>query len=318
MCRCYLLLFDDELPVGKKIKQIALFTIAGASLVAVNLFRNIHVTGHATGVREKAIRTLTDNLNQIGGTLADWLPFIKGHETLATVVFILVLLFGLAQLFYRIFQQQYYAAYETIIACLFVVYAFFIIVVATISRFENLSSRLLSPLYIPLLLVGSSWVVNSIRHSYRIRKLLFIIPVWLFYTGFQYNQYHLNTEAWEGIGDAGIPGYTEDPWMNSPVMAYIKKNKTAFTGPVYSNANDAVYFLSGVHALALPHKEIASEIDALLQKPSFWLVWLNDGDNPDLVNLGFIKQHRKIVSTKTMDDGAIYFFTDSTATLPRR
>lgn len=314
----YLLLFDGELTLGKKIKQIAIFSIAGGSLVAINLFRNIHVTGHATGFREKAIRTLSDNLNQIGGTLADWLPFIKGHETLATVVFILVLLFGVTQLFTRSFQQQYYAAYETIIACLFVVYAFFMIVVATISRFENLSSRLLSPLYIPLLLVGSSWVVNSIRHSYRIRKILLIIPILLFYSGFQYNQYQLNAEAWEGIGDAGIPGYTEDSWVHSPVMAYIKKNKTVFSGPVYSNANDAVYFFSGVHALALPHKEILSEIDVLLQKPSFWLVWLNDGENSDLVNLEFIKQHRKIVSTKILDDGAIYFFTDITATISHR
>jgi hypothetical protein len=310
----FLLLFDGELAISKKIKHLAFFTLVSCSLAVANLIRNTLVAGHATGVREKAIRSLPDNLNQIGGTLSDWLPFLKGHETLATLVFILILLLGAWQLFYRTFQQQYFASYETIIACLFVVYASFMIVIATLSRFESLTSRLLSPLYIPLLLVGSSWLVNTIRHSYRIKKYAFIAIALICYGGFQYNQYHLNAEAWEGIRDAGIPGYTEDPWVNSPTMAFIKKNKAAFAGPVYSNANDAVYFLSGVHALALPHKEIQAEIDLLLQKPSFCLVWLTDGENPDLIGLEFIKQHKKMVSVETMEDGAVYYFSASTNT----
>ncbi len=310
----FLLLFDGELGMAKKIRQLVFFTLIGSSLAAANLIRNTLVTGHATGVREKAIRSLTDNLNQIGGTLSDWLPFIKGHEMLATLIFILVLLLGAWQLFYRTIQQQYFAGYETIIACLFVVYASFMLVIATISRFESLTSRLLSPMYIPLLLVGSSWLINTIRHAYPIKRYVLVAVVLICYSGLQYNQYRLNAEAWEGIRDAGIPGYTEDPWVHSPTMAFIKKNKADFSGPVYSNANDAVYFLSGVHALALPHKEIQTEIDVLLQKPSFQLVWLIDGENPDLVNLEFIKQHKKLISVETMEDGAVYLFSDSTNT----
>ena len=306
----FLVLFDGELAIGKKIKHIILFVLVGSSLVVANLMRNNHVAGNATGVREKAIRSLMENLNQIGSTLSDWLPFIKGHEALATVIFILILLLGIVQLFYRTLQQQYYASYETIIACLFVIYALFMIAIATISRFENLSSRLLSPMYIPLLLVGSSWLINSIRQAYRIKKTALVLAGLLCYAGFQYNQYRLNAEAWEGIKDAGIPGYTEDPWVSSPTMAFIKKNKSFFSTPVYSNANDGVYFLSGVHALALPHREIQSEIEALLQKNTFWLVWLNDGENPDLISLEFIKQHKTMISKQIMDDGAIYLFSN--------
>ena len=308
----FLLLFDGELGIGKKIKQLVFFILISSSLAAANLIRNALVAGHATGVREKAIRSLMDNLNQIGGTLSDWLPFIKGYEVLATILFILIFLLGAWQLFYRTFQQQYFAAYETIIACFFVVYASFMIVIATLSRFESLTSRLLSPMYIPLLLVGSSWLVNIIRHSFSIKRYVLLALALLCYAGFQYNQYRLNAEAWEGIQDAGIPGYTENPWVHSATMAFIKKNKALFSGPVYSNANDAVYFLSGVHALALPHKEIQAEIDVLLQKPSFRLVWLIDGENPDLVNLEFIKQHKKLISVETMEDGAVYLFSDST------
>ncbi len=308
----FLLLFDGELSMGKKIKHLFLFGITGVSLVAINLVRNSSAAGHATGVREKALRTLLDNLHQIGGTLSDWLPFIKGYETLATIIFIVILITGIAQLGYRTLQQQYFHTYENIIAGLFVVYALFMIVIATISRFESLSSRLLSPMYIPLLLVGSSWISNTIRYAFGIKKTVVVLISILLYGGFQYNQYRLNAEAWEGIKDAGIPGYTENPWVNSATMAFIKKNKSIFTSPVYSNANDAVYFLSGVHALALPHKEIEAEINVLLEKKTFWLVWLTDGENPDLINLDFIKQHKKIVSIQTMEDGFVYLFSDST------
>lgn len=307
----FLLLFDGGLATRKKIKHILLFAGIGSLLVAVNMIRNSRAAGHITGVREKALRGLVENLNQVGAVLADWLPFIKGHETLATVVFILILLLGIWHLFYRTLQQPFYQTYETIIACFFVVYASFILAVSTISRFEDLSSRLLSPMYIPLLLVSSSWMVTALHRSIRIKKMVLLIVFLAFYSGFQYNQYHLNAEAWEGIKDAGMPGYSEDPWVQSPTMAFIKKNKSDFTGPVYANANDAVYFLTGTHALPLPHKEIQSEINVFLQKPSFRLVWLYDGTNNDLVGLDFIKQHWKLISVETMEDGEVYYFGDN-------
>ena len=133
-----------------------------------------------------------------------------------------------------------------------------------------------------------------------------------FYTGFLYHHYSLNAGAWEGIKDAGIPGYTEDSWTESPAISFIKKNKPLFTYPVYSNANDAVYFLTGLHVLPLPHKEITSEINTFLQPVSFYVIWFTDGDNPDLVSFDFIKQHKKLVSTQVFTDGNIYFFSGST------
>jgi len=48
-----------------------------------------------------------------------------------------------------------------------------------------------------------------------------------------------------------------------------------------------------------------------LQKPSFWLVWLYDGVNNDLVGLDFIKQHWKLISLQTMEDDEVYYFGGS-------
>jgi len=310
----FLILFDGELVIRKKITHLLLFGGVGSSLAICNLIRNHAVSGSITGVREKAVRSVFDNLGQIGVTLSDWLPFLKGHETIATVLFILILLLGIYKLFYGVLQQQYFHSFETITACFFVMYALFIIIIASLSRFEDLSSRLLSPLYIPMLLVGSSWKVPVVQRSTHVKKIIWLIVALLFYVGFQYNQYQLNADAWEGIKDAGIPGYTEDSWTQSPAIAFINKNKSQFAQPVYSDANDAVYFLTGLHALALPHIEIQKEVDAFLQHRSFYLLWLTDGENTDLVNLDFIKQHKRLVSMQQLDGGAVYFFADSVTT----
>ena len=307
----FLILFDGELGTAKKVKHLLLFGMVGSTLVTINLVRNKYAAGHITGVREKAIRSLSDNFHQIGATIADWLPFVRGHEQPATCIFMVILLYGIFLLINRSLQQPFFQSYETIVGCFFVMYALFIIGIATVSRFENLSGRLLSPMYIPLLLVGSSWVISYLQNSIRLKRSMLLILVLIIYAGFQYNHYQLNAEAWEGIKDAGIPGYTEDSWTQSPAVAFIKKNKDKYTAPVFANANDAVYFLSGIHAMPLPHKEIQPEIDAFLQYPSFYLVWFTDGENPDLINLTFIKQHKTLVSVEELEGGAVYYFSGS-------
>lgn len=309
----FLVLFNGGLVTVKKIKHLILFALIGCSLVIVNLVRNSNAAGHITGVREKAIRTLGNNLQQIGITVSEWLPFLHGHETMALVVFLVILLAAVCFLIYYLLQQQYFTSYQNIVACFFVVYAFFMIIIASISRFEELTSRLLSPLYIPMLLTASSWIITVIQRSYRTKKIVIVLLVLIIYAGFHYSHYRLNAEAWEGIKDAGVPGYTEDSWTQSPAVAFVKKNKTQFTQPVYANANDAAYFLTGVHANALPHKEIQQEKDIFLKLPSFYLIWFTDGENSDLVNLDFIKQHKKLVAVEELEGGAVYFFADSTA-----
>lgn len=306
----FLLLFNGELTTPKKIRHLAVFTLLSASLAVVNLVRNNYTAGHIAGIRQKAVRTLADNLNQAGITVSDWLPFLHGHENIAKWIFILVLFFAICLLVYFLLQQQFFTSYHTIVTCFFVVYALFMIIVASISRFEELTSRLLSPLYIPLLLITGSWIVPVVKRSFRAKKIISILLVLIVYVGFHYNHYRLNAEAWEGIKDAGIPGYSEDSWTQSPAVALVKKNKPLIKQPVYANANDAVYFLTGIHAIALPHKEIRQEIDALLKQPSFSLIWFIDGDNPDLVGLEFIRQHKKLVAMEEVEGGAIYYFSD--------
>ena len=314
----FFLIFDGNLTLKRKIKQSIFFTLIGSSLLVTNLIRNGKANGHLTGIREKSIHSVNEILQQIGITISEWLPFFKNQERLATFLFIIILLFGTLFLFYRILQQQYFHTYETIVLCFFVLYAFFIITIASFSRFEDLSSRLLSPLYIPILLLVSQRLVALQPRLVRMKRMALLILLLFFYGGFHYHHFRLNTEAWEGIKDAGIPGYTEDSWAKSPAITFIKANKDQFMAPVIANANDAVYFLTGIHAQSLPHKEIALEVNAFLQKNPFYLFWFVDGENADLVNLDFINRKKNLRLVKELEGNQIFFVSDKTSQSPAK
>ncbi len=302
------LLTDGARSIRQKIKQLLLFNGIGISLVAINLIRNSRATGSLTGVRQEAERGLAANLADIGSTLSDWLPFLNGHLQTGMILFIVLVLVAAASLCYRILQQQFFRSCETIVSAFFLVYALFIVAVSTVSRFEQLNSRLLSPMYIPLLLVGSSWIPAMLQQWFYPKKVLFIVAVIAVYGGFQFHQYRQNAAAWEGIRDSGIPGYTEDDWTHSETIQFISHHRQDLGKVIFANANDAIYFLTRLHTQALPHKDIQKEVDKFLAYPSFAVIMFTDGDNPDLVNIEMISRHRQLLRKLQFSDGAIYYF----------
>ena len=308
-----LILFDGSLANLKKLKHFCLFLLGGVSLVLMNLLRNHYASGTLSGVREKALRTVADNLMDIGSVLGGWFPFIADHALMGAIFFCVLVTFATLQMIYRILQQQYYLKIETAVFGFFLVYAVFIVAISSISRFEELSSRLLSPLYIPMIWLATSWVPRFIENKRRvIRVILFVGSAFIFMAFFQ-NQYKQNAENWEGIAYAGIPGYSEKQWKESPTIDYINKHKDSLTGAIYSDAFDGLYYLTKVKSLPLPHKEIETEKQKFLANPALIVVWFNDGVNTDLIDLDYIKAHKNLIDTKTFEDGAIYFYKDSSS-----
>ncbi len=303
-----LLFFDGALPQLTKIKHLFLFSLTAASLGVLNLVRNILLSGNSTGVREKALRSFTDTLYQAGSVLADWFPFLKGHSTLSAGLLVCFLIGCLLGFFYAVWQRHCYPSSNTILSCFVLVYILFLLTIASISRFEDISSRLLSPVYIPLLLLSTNWLPPLVKKVSVSWKWLLVLLLVFLYGSIQYHQYRLNAEAWEGIKDAGIPGYAEDSWTQSATIQYIKQHPSQLTGKVYANTNDAVYYLTGIKALPLPHKEIDKEKNAFLQSEPAYLFWLNDGENDDLVGLPFVQQYKPLDTLALFSDGGIYRF----------
>jgi hypothetical protein len=306
-----LILFDGSLLWLKKIKDLSLFFLISISLVLINLIRNHYASGTLSGVREKALRTVGDNLLDIGAVLGGWFPFIGEHSLIGSIVFCLLVAFAAFQIFYRILQQQFYSRSETVIYGYFLVYSVFIVAISSISRFEDLSSRLLSPMYIPMLWVATSWIPNFIQKRTKTLRMVLLCVVAFLLIAFFKNQYKQNAGNWEGIAYAGIPGYSEKQWKESPTILYINTHKDLMKGAIYSDAYDGLYYLTGVKSAPLPHKEIEKEKNKFLDNASLIVIWFNDGVNTDLIDLDYINTHKKLKATKTFEDGAVYFYSDS-------
>ena len=305
-----LILFDGSVPFWKKIKQGSLYFVIGISLVALNLYRNQLITDTAAGVREKALRSVVDNLLDIGSVLGEWLPFLSNHKAIGAGVFLLLVVVAKLGYIFRILQQQFYHKIATAINLYLLVYAVFIVGVSSISRFEILSSRLLSPIYIPLILVATAWILPMMKNQTKfIRRGILIVGMGLFIFCMK-NQYKLNAANWEGIAFAGIPGYSEDQWTLSPMIQHINQHKDSIKGPVYSDAPGGLYHLTGIRSLPLPHNEILKEQNELLAHKNLIVVWFTDGINHDLIDMPFIQKYKAPAAIRTFSDGFIYYFKD--------
>jgi hypothetical protein len=205
--------------------------------------------------------------------------------------------------------------FEDIAALFCLVFAGFMLVTATFSKYELFSSRLLCPLFMPLLWALTGWLPRWVVGRSGARR--WIMPalglvVWI---GFQYNQLSQDYETYDGVKDAGIPGYTEDPWPDSPLITFLQKNKPLFTPGyrIYSNGADAFYLYTGIRCILLPEKVFPKEVDKYYGGGHQFLVWFNDIDNPDVLALPEILKHKTLITLKQFSNGSIYITSDTSA-----
>ncbi|MEO8413510.1 MAG: hypothetical protein ABI472_07610 [Ginsengibacter sp.] len=302
-----LLLLDTQLHWRRKLTDVILYTAISPVLLIMNLARNYKVSGTMTGVRERSLFTLHENLHDAGSVLYDWLPFFNGrYDGSAWITIILIFALSLACVLFLL-RRKRLASFEEIATVFALFYLSFMVVTASISRFETLDSRFLSPAFIPLLWAGSYSIVYLSKKRYINKKWVFALGTVLFLC-FQYGQLAADYETWDGVKDAGIPGYTEDQWKYSETVLYIQKDSILFQKGyiMYSDANDAIYFFTRRQGKFLPHREDPAAINHFLRDRHCYVIWFNDGFNPDLVGLNFIVKIKKMKLLKQFDDGAIY------------
>lgn len=318
--------------VGKKVRHLLLFGFLSFSFLLINLIRNRLITGTLTGYREKGVTPFVRNLHDFGSVFWDWLPFSGSHYWLSfligaglVILFIILFLaplirkgpsFSFKALSFETFSFER-VSFEQIAIAYFVVYAVFILVSATLSRFQALDNRLLCPLFIPWLWGSTSWIPQAMSRWTGLRRSLFLAAALMTGAIFLAGELSDDYETWDGVKDAGIPGYTEDGWVHSETMNYVRNNKEKmhFKSTLYTNANEGIWFLTGIRSDMLPHKDFSRDVQEFLAEDHFYVVWFNDSINSDLLSIDFISHHKKLIDQQVFSDGAVYFFkTDSSAT----
>jgi hypothetical protein len=307
-----LLLLDTKLPLQRKLKDILLFCLISPLLLIINFVRNYNVGGTMTGIREKSLTSLGKNMHDVGSVFYDWLPFFNGHYNGAAWLTLFIICVPAFICLSQFMRNRRLVTYENIAAGFALLYLSFMIIIASISRFETLDSRFLSPAFIPLVWSCSNWIVSLSKKNNPIKKKWIIILGIIIFLCFQYGQLAADYETWDGVKDAGIPGYTEDQWKYSPTVLFIQKDSLPFKKgyTVYSDAYDAVYFFTGRLGKFLPNKENKSKVQEFLNDRHCYMVWFDDGENPDLVGMDFIINVKKMKPVKQFNDGVIYKYDE--------
>jgi hypothetical protein len=304
-----MLILSFNLSLRKKIIHAVIFTIISSSFLIANLIRNHAHSATLTGDREKSITSVFDNIYYFGYVLCDWLPLPENSYFIAFVTAAFLIIIFTMVFFRRRIGNIHFESYENISTGFFAIYGLFMISSATFSRYELFSSRLVSPAFIPMVWGGSSMIMLY-RDSVSAKSRLWVTVITLFIFGcFQINQLKDDFENYDGIKDAGVPGYTEDPWnRDSEIVNFLRKNyKSLEPGyTLYSNSDEAIYFYTGLPCEMIPHRLSEEEKKYFSWAGKCYVIWFDDTTNTELMSLEETLRFRNLKILYQFNNGAIY------------
>jgi hypothetical protein len=302
-----LLLLDNKLNVPKKIKHICLFTLTSFSLLICNLVYNRLTSGLSTGTREPSITPFSQNLYYVGTVINDWGSMVENADKFAILITSVIMLTLMGVLAWKTYKGRI-NNYENIVIAYAFVYGAFIILISTFSRFERINSRLLSPLFIPLLISCTSWVPDMINTIKSKAKYVLAGVAIFAMLAFEYATLRRDLDRYDDEMDYGVPGYSDDSWNKSEFVEYLKAHKHIFKPeiPIYSDANEAVYLFTGTPSALIPHKFFQKDVAKFYAKKRFYLIWFDSLYNKELVSLQDIMAHKKLVKVGQAKEGEIY------------
>jgi hypothetical protein len=163
-------------------------------------------------------------------------------------------------------------------------------------------------MFIPMIWCAGFWVPSFAARRRKAGKRLFLFAASVAAAVLLVVQLSADYETWDGVKDAGIPGYFEDPFPQSEIVRFIESYKGKFRPgyPIYSNAGDAVYLFTGLPARLLPQDVFPKEIRKYYQEKNDYLIWFNDVDNPDLLDEQSVISNKGMILIKKLPDGAVY------------
>ncbi|HTD42307.1 MAG TPA: hypothetical protein VK671_16870, partial [Mucilaginibacter sp.] len=203
---------------------------------------------------------------------------------------------------------------ENIVIAFAVVYGLFIVISASISRYERINSRLIAPMFVPLLIACTSWVPDVLRliknkaSKYALSGLAVILMI-----AFEYSTVLVDYQRYDDENDFGVPGYSDDSWNKSEFVGYLRKHQHIFKPgiPIYTDADEAVYLFTSMSSTLIPHKLQTNLVQKLYNEKRFYLIWFDNLYNSELISLPDIMAHKKLIKVGSAKEGEIYYYDEN-------
>jgi len=300
---------QNKFPLKKKAIDISLYLFISSFFISINILRNNYLSGSLAGIRQKSGTSFFANLHLAGDTVLQWFQIPLIYEIGLFAGILLMSFLFLVTIKKGIKKNTSTIEFILIIFSLF--YFGFIIISSTISKYEPINNRLLSPAFIPCLL-SLTLFIPQILNFIKWRQLRFVVIalIAVMIIIFEYRQINYCTTFIDEIKDTGIPGYTETDWQESEIVKFLQDKRHLVTNgldkklPIYSNAADAVYFYSDLIARNLPETAHTTQLSNFCGSGNDYIIWFNNEfDYKAIVRLEEISLHRHLDTIKTFKDG---------------
>lgn len=289
--------------------------VAGISVPALWMIRNVHVGKGVLGTRHSAAAGPTTNASRTVKTLTGWLA-VGGPGKVRLVVLLAVLVAAAVLLIkFRPAVPRLVARTRDVWPLLLfvVVYVGYIIVSASIAAFSGIDTRFLIPAYVPLVVLGA-WMFERVRDHLPAsgRTVLAVLAiVWI----------GLNV-GWFGVTavDAardGAGGYAAAYWHRSRLRddaRFLNPGRTIYTNDIYG-----VELFAGREALSSPARTFQESNEETGILPVFvrrvrcrghvTLVWFLPNKRGFLYSPQALKKHVRLKVKVRRADHVIYDVT---------
>jgi hypothetical protein len=327
------ILFFQQNNARTKLQHLLLFICISALPLSAWIVHNYLISGTLAGHRTSSIFTLAQNITFTTQTLQDWYLPKRFYNYGAIIVVLGLTSIGLATHILKLKTNLEIKKFlETIHPLLFVIifYIPFILIMSTHIAYDRIDNRLLSPIYIPLVIL----IVLFMYYAYQQITVLIEAPalkkwiskitvdillvtglsLWLLYQ-FAWGVIVIHRTATQGAG------YSNEKWRNSATIQYILTNPELmpecknYTSS-YTNAPKALYIHTGIAAQNSPMKsmynsaEVANTIYDLRrtwpEAQTACLIWFNNAKQPNLFALVELHTVANMHRLAKFNDGAVY------------
>lgn len=315
-----LLIFDQSLVWKTRITYCFYFGLVSISLLVANLLRNAVITSSLTGPRQKGILTLSDNIVFYGRVICDWLPVHGDQPRLVSGVAIFILTAISLVFLKRSWLKRTYATAENCFAAFFIVYTVFIIGISTLSHFEQINNRFISPVFVPMIISLTSWIPRKLRLLNKTQFGIALASLCVMAIVFERYQLKQVYAMYEDVKDYGIGGYTDDSWKHSQTAKFLREHPDYFNRKytVYSNAHEAAYFNGGLQTESLPQRINKHDTEEIFKEDGFYLIWFDNFSDNELIKFRSIWDRCYVVKKFDFNDGDIFFIKPRHSSAPRR
>jgi hypothetical protein len=305
-----------------KLSHLIIFFLITTLPLGSWLIRNYMVSGTFMGPRASSGYSLFQNIKFVFTILKNWyLPsIIVKHRSILMIVSLGVGLLAGYSLAYDWQVIKIWLRQTSSIIFFIIIYTAFLIISSTTTAYDQIDDRLLSPIYIPLilsLLVLINILVEPFRRrsSTKIVNSIVILGIMLWFV------FPIRDTVIYAFQNAPTGwGYSSLGWHESETVQYLLDHKTIETKcTFYTNDPWAVYILANLPTTLTPAKtkyNSQEEVRDLSSLKGIWpeetdacLIWFQKIGRPYLFAIDELQTVADMHLFSSFNDGAIYSIT---------